>query len=98
MKRSQKNNQLLNATFSLIGLVVFLSFFIVTVWGNDGLMRLVELKNMRDVFAVSNLNLLHENLFFKQSINRLHQAKYLEQKSRSDLGLVRPNEHVFIIR
>ena len=83
--------------FPLLGLFVFISFIVLTVWGKDGLIELMALRQKRDSLKIANYKLLRENLVLSDEINRLKFKPYVEQKARTDLGFVRDNETVFVI-
>lgn len=90
-------NKIHNQFFYLLGVGIFFFFVILSIWGENGLLRLVEMNNIKKQAVSLNQKILQENLLLKQEIERLHDAKYLEQRVRSDLGLIKPNEKVFII-
>jgi len=68
------------------------------MWGKGGLLELMELKEKRNNIRQTNQTHLKENLFYIEEINKLKTSRYIEQRARTDLGLVRANEIVFFIR
>lgn len=101
MKRKAKKSQVLgliqNVLVYSLGLVVFLGFVFITVWGQDGLIDLMRLSGQKDRIVTKNNQLLHENLMLLNQIESLNQERVLEQTIRSELGLIKPNELVFVI-
>lgn len=83
--------------FPAFALAIFVAFFFLTVWGENGVLRLVELRRIKAGIESENTDILRENLLFVQQIDKLKDAPYVEQKARSSLGLVRDNETVFVI-
>lgn len=98
MATSQRTNKLLNNIFYISGVVLFALFFVFTVWGKEGLVHLMELKKTRAEMILSNHELIKSNFLLLEEIERLKQADYMEQKARSEMGMVRDNEVVFIVR
>lgn len=83
--------------FPAFALAIFIAFFFLTVWGENGVLRLVELRRIKAGIESGNTDVLRENLLFVQQIEKLKDAPYVEQKARSNLGMVRDNETVFVI-
>jgi len=98
MKFRRSIIRLQNSVFLLLGIVVFVVFLVMTVWGKDGMLDLIELNKRKDQIVNTNYRLLKENLLYLEEIQKLKQAKFVEQKARSDLGLVRPDEIVFVVQ
>lgn len=98
MPKSLRTNNLLNGFFYSVGVVLFVVFFVVTVWGKDGLLHLMALKKTRDKIIASNHQLIQSNFFLLEEIQKSKEQSYIEQRARSDLGMVKDNEVVFIIR
>lgn len=98
MATSQRTNRFLNNVFYVSGIVLFVVFFVFTVWGKEGLVRLMELKKTRAEMILSNHELIKSNFLLLEEIEKLKQADYMEQKARSEMGMVRENEVVFIVR
>ena len=82
----------------VLTLFIIAGFGFVFVRNKDGMLDLIQLWNKRDTIVQKNHQILKENLFLLEEINKLKSAKYLEQKARTDLGLVRNNETVFILK
>lgn len=89
--------RLQNHVFSLAVAVIFFFFFFVTVWGENGILKLVELKHIREKVSYENESILKQNLVYLQEIESLKKTPFVEQRARSDLGFVRTNEKVFIL-
>jgi cell division protein FtsB len=86
-----------NAFFYILGLAVFGLFVLMTVWGDDGIVHLVRLQQQRARIATENNHILMENFQLLNEIQGLKDARAMEQSARSELGLIRPNETVFVI-
>lgn len=86
-----------NQFFYTFGMLIFVLFFIMTLWGDNGILKLVELKRIRAGIAGENDEILRQNLLYAQEIERLKESGYVEQKARTDLGFVKENETVFVI-
>lgn len=98
MSSKTKLDDLQNILFYALGVVVFCMFVFLTVWGDDGLMKLVDLKTQKKNFSQQNVEILQQNLMRVEEIEKLKSARYLKQIARSELGLVKPDEVVFIIQ
>lgn len=85
-----------NLIFLLLAVGVFLTFFYLTLWGENGLLRLVRLYRVKAKMIEANNSLLLQNLEYLQKIRHLKEVKYIEQTARTDLGFVRPNEVVYV--
>ena len=88
---------LLKHIFLVLGLVTAAIFFVITIWGDNGLKELWQLKQKKETLAKSNLELLHQNWLYYEEIKRLSDPKNLEQAARTELGMVRENETVYVI-
>lgn len=98
MTRKTKFDDLQNIFFYAMGVVVFCAFVFLTVWGDDGLMKLVTLRAQKQKLSQRNVELLQENLLYLEEIEKLQQPRYVEQIVRNELGLVKNGETVYIIR
>jgi len=98
MNRTPKAYQFQNSIFYGLACLVFIVFFFVTIWGKDGLIDLMALKKQRAKIAQSNYYLLKENLLYLEEIDKLKQARFVEQNARSDMGMVRSNEIVYVVK
>jgi len=86
-----------NTWFSLAVFFIFVIFFIMTLWGENGLFRLVELNRLKTEILHEKQRVLEENLVHFQEIQRLKKLKYIEQQARSDMGYLLENETLFVI-
>ncbi len=85
-----------DSIFFILGLVIFLIFFIFTVSGDQGLLRLMQLKKMKDDLAMQNKGLMMSNLALRQEQKSLYDLETLKHQARGSLGLAYPNEVVFV--
>jgi len=69
-----------------------------TFGSEDGLSRLMELRQRKTTLEEKNKSILEENLKLTQEITSLHDKKNLEHKAREVLGYVYPDEVVFVLR
>ena len=84
--------------FYLFAFSIFFIFIFLTVWGENGILRLVELKRIKENVVSDNGALLRQNLAFVQEIEKLKDSRFVEQRARTDLGMVRASETVFIVK
>lgn len=96
-KKSQWMSLVQNVLVTGTGVVVFCVFVFMTIWSKDGLVDLMRLSSQKDQIESDNRGLLQENLSLIQEIQSLKNAGVLEQKARSELGLVKPNEIVLVL-
>lgn len=89
--------QLQNRFFSVFAFAVFVMFFFMTVWGENGVVRLIELKRIGERIEAENAEILKQNLLMVQEIDKLKDVNYVGQQARSRLGMVRPDETVFVV-
>lgn len=97
IRQSLQSNQWLNTAFLVGALLVFVAFFGMTVWGDEGLLHLMQLNRARSEILSENQRILRENLFYLEEIRSFKSERYQEQKARSELGLIRENEIVFVV-
>ena len=97
IRKSLQSNQWLNTIFLVVALFVFVAFFGMTVWGDEGLLHLMHLNRARSDILSKNHLILRENLSYLEEIRSFKSAKYQEQKARSELGLIRESETVFVV-
>lgn len=84
--------------FYIVAFIIFFVFLGVTFGGEDGLLKLLRLKNTRDELIKKNKLLLMENLTLFQEQKSLYDKKTIEHAARRSLGLVYPDEIVYIIK
>lgn len=81
-----------------IGLVVVFSFLILIFFGENTLLEFNRLKKDRNVLIKTNEELVRQNDLMYNEINRLkHDAKYIENVARQELGMIGKNEIIFKI-
>lgn len=96
-KKTKKQRPERNQIFILVGLFILFMFTTYTIWGEDGLMRLWELKDVRNQIAEENKNVLLQNLSQIEEIQKLKESHYVEQVARSELGMIREDEVILVI-
>lgn len=97
MKLLQLYRKSPNALLYALALLAFVLFFINTVWGDDGLLHLMDLHNQKNRIIADRHGLMMDNLRLINEIGKLKEARYLEQTARTEFGLVRENETVFLV-
>lgn len=86
-----------NRIFYFIIFVVFVLFVGFTVWGENGILRLLEVNRIKSKVVFENTELLKQNLLFVQEVTRLKEVQFMEQRARTDLGFIKNNEKVFVL-
>ncbi len=82
-------------SLSLIFAILLLWCFIV--FGDKGIIRIIQLRRERDRIIAEVNRLQEENNRLNEEIKRLREdPRYLESVARRDLGLVKDNEILFI--
>jgi len=85
--------------FLSIGVVVLLSLLFFIIFGEHGLIDLNALKNERERLAAKSEQMTRENLSLSVEIDRLkHDAKYIENIARRELGMVGEDELILTPR
>jgi len=85
--------------FLSIGVVVLLSLLFFIIFGEHGLIDLNALKSERDRLAAKSEQMTRENLSLSVEIDRLkHDAKYIENIARQELGMVGEDELILTPR
>lgn len=78
----------------LAGSLAFILFF--TVFGEQGLLRINDLKRERNLIEEKSAELRATNEKLRQEIALLQSdRRYLERIARTELGLVKPNEIIY---
>ncbi len=85
-----------NFIFGLVALVLVMVFSVLTVTGEDGILRLMELKRMESKLQSENRALLERNLAYRQEIKSLYQMPSIEARARESLGWVHPDEIIYV--
>ena len=95
MKLIEKRNT--NFVFYWLAVLIFFGFLVFTVTGQDGLVRLIQLKHLKQELAAKNEAMLRKNIALRQEQKNLKGLPVIEHLARKSLGLVYPNEAVFVI-
>lgn len=85
-----------NQIFALSAATIVVVIFSFSLWGEDGLLRLLELKQLRNQIAEENKSMLLENLSYTQEIANLKKTTTIEQVARSELGMIRDDEVILL--
>lgn len=81
-----------------IGLAVVFSFLLLIFFGENTLLELNRLKKDRNVIIKTNEELVRQNDIMYNEIERLkHDAKYIENVARQELGMIGKNEIIYKI-
>jgi cell division protein FtsB len=79
----------------LIGLILLVWYF--SLFGEKGLIKIIQLKRERDRIIADVSRMQEENKRLQEEIRRLREdSRYLESVARRDLGLIKENEILFI--
>ncbi|MBI4411570.1 MAG: septum formation initiator family protein [Deltaproteobacteria bacterium] len=85
-----------NFLFYWLAVFIFVGFLVFTVTGRDGLIRLIQLKHLKQELAAKNEALLRTNIALRQEQKNLKDLRVIEYLARKSLGLVYPDETVFV--
>lgn len=96
MKLVEKRNY--NLVFYLLAVFIFFVFLGFIFKGENGLIRLLNLKQYQDKIAQTNNNLLKENLGLRAKIRALGSSAHIELLAREGLSLVHTGEVIFITK
>lgn len=77
---------------AIVGLFGFFSLF-----GKNGLLEILRLKNMHTQVTQENLRLEEQQQALQQEIVRLHDPKYIEFLAREELGMIGENEYFILL-
>lgn len=86
-----------NFIFYWLAVFIFVGFLVFTVTGQDGLVRLIHLKQLKEELAADNEVLLRQNIALRQELKSIKSLRVIEHLARKSLGLVYPDETVFVI-
>jgi cell division protein FtsB len=79
----------------LIGLILLVWYF--SLFGEKGLIKIIQLRRERDRIIADVSRMDEENKRLQEEIKRLREdSRYLESVARRDLGLIKENEILFI--
>ena len=71
-------------------------FAILTITGDDGILRLMKLQKVKADMEKENRTLLEQNLAYRQDIKSLYQIPSIEARARESLGWVYPDEVIYV--
>ena len=86
-----------NSIFYTIAIFIFVIFTAFTLIGEEGLIRLYELNQIKKSLAEENRTLLVQNLALRQELKSLNSPRTMEQKAHEFLGLAYPDEKIWLI-
>ncbi len=79
----------------LVGLILLVWYF--SLFGEKGLIKIMQLRRERDRIIADVSRMDEENKRLQEEIKRLREdSRYLESVARRDLGLIKENEILFI--
>jgi cell division protein FtsB len=79
----------------LVGLILLVWYF--SLFGEKGLIKIIQLRRERDRITADVSRMEEENKRLQEEIKRLRDdSRYLESVARRDLGLIKENEILFI--
>jgi cell division protein FtsB len=79
------------------GAIGTVAFLFLAVVGDQGLLRLYELKQIEKSIVKKISGLENENQTMTREINSLQSPSYLEKVARQELGFLHPKEVIYYI-
>ena len=83
--------------FLATALAVVGFFALLTIFGEEGLIRLKNLYSLRDRIRQENHQLFNANQKLIEQIHLLNEPLYAERLIREKLGYVKPREYILIL-
>jgi cell division protein FtsB len=83
--------------FLLLALVVVGFFGLLTVFGDEGLLKLKSFYSLRDRIRRENQEIFNSNQKLIEQINLLKEPLYAERLIREKLGYVKAREYILIL-
>ncbi len=81
----------------MVFITVTIFFLILTIFGDEGLIKLRKLYALRDLVSQENRELFQDNQRLLEEAHRLRQPAFTERLIRDNLGYVKPNEYILIL-
>jgi len=82
--------------FFVLSLVIIVLFCGFAIWGDDGLLRLWQLKELKNQIVSENKNILMENFSYMQQVESLKNPSFIERWAKSALGMIRQDEIILV--
>ena len=89
-----RGRRLLQYGLLLLGGLLFLDAIV----GEKGLIEIVKARQQYEVLERSLFQLRNQNASLRAQVKALSQDHTIEELARRDLGLIKPGEHLFIIK
>jgi cell division protein FtsB len=83
--------------FLLLALIVVSFFGLLTVFGDEGLLKLRNFYSLRDRIRRENSEIFNTNQKLIEQIDLLKEPLYAERLIREKLGYVKPKEYTLIL-
>lgn len=93
MKKLKRKSKL----FSILGIFVIIFFGAITIFGDEGLIKLRKLYSLRDQVQKENQELYLNNQKLARDINHLKDPINSERLVREKLGYLKANEYILIL-
>ncbi len=93
MKKVKKKSRL----FFFLGILVIGFFTTITIFGEEGLVKLKKLYALRDQVQKENQELYRSNQKLAREINHLKIPSNAERLVREKLGYIKSNEYILIL-
>lgn len=93
MKKAKKKS----GVFLLLGIFVILFFAGITIFGEEGLVKLRKLYSLREQVQKENQELYLQNQKLAREINLLKDPAHSERLIREKLGYLKSNEYILIL-
>jgi len=93
----QKKEKISYRFFISVSSAILIFFFLITIFGEEGLLKLKHLYTLKRKIEAENIKLLEENLKLKDQLALLKTPQYNERMIREQLGYIKKNEWVLIL-
>lgn len=90
-------DRLLKYIYPVVAGVIFLCFIAFAATGENGWLRLWELKGLHAELVEQNRELLYVNLAYRQKQKSLSNWNTIERRARDSFGMAYPDETVFLV-
>lgn len=83
--------------FYLLGICVIAFFTAITIFGDEGLLKLRKLYTLKDQVSQENQELYLHNQKLSREIKQLKENSHSEKLIREKLGYIKSNEFILIL-
>jgi len=83
--------------FYLLGIIIIVFFASITIFGDEGLLKLRKLYTFKDQVQKENQELYLANQKLAREVNQLKESSNTERLIREKLGYIKSNEYILIL-